>query len=138
MKHLTFELTMPNVGSWNGQWTGSDKKYFIVKSVSDRFFESNVKQLLNGKDVASFYYNFGDGWGVNIELKSVTKAEQTRAKKNSKGFCGYEWMVDSIINHGEILNTAQRKELLLKNSTILSPGILGTEQTEKDGLMQAQ
>jgi hypothetical protein len=35
-----------------------------------------------------------------------------KLKKQSKGFCGYQWMVESIIDFGEILTAEQRKALI--------------------------
>ena len=26
---VCFELSMPNVGSWNGKWSGEDRRYII-------------------------------------------------------------------------------------------------------------
>lgn len=50
----------------------------------------------------SWYYNFGDGWGANISA-SVNDAYTTRSlKRKNGGFCGYNWMVDSIIAYDEI------------------------------------
>lgn len=120
MVNLSFELTMPNVGSWNGKWTGADKKYYIIKKVSDRYFESDIKKLFTKSDQikpqigakANFYYNFGDGWGANVEMQIVTTDEAKKRKKNSKGFAGYDWMVESIILIGEIKTQQQRKEML--------------------------
>lgn len=37
---------------------------------------------------------------------SVYKADAktaNRAQKNSVGFCGYDWMIDSILEHGSIV-----------------------------------
>lgn len=102
MKHLSFELTMPNVGSWNGKWTGDDKKYFITKSVSDKFFKSDIQPLLKDKTSESFYYNFGDGWGANVRMELVDADERKNRQKQSKGFAGYDWMVKSILLNGEI------------------------------------
>lgn len=118
MTILSFELTMPNVGSWNGKWTGADKKYYVIKKFSDRFFESDLKKLLNGKPSANFYYNFGDGWGANITMEPVTAKEASKRKKNSKGFYGYEWMVESIIMCGEIKTAQQRKEMINKTPSL--------------------
>ncbi len=27
---------MPNVGSWNGQWTGAAKKYFVIRAFDNK------------------------------------------------------------------------------------------------------
>lgn len=101
---VSFELTMPNVGSWNGKWTGADKKYFLIKNLS----KSQVANIPFKDDRASFYYNFGDGWGANVSAEIVDAKEATRRRKNSKGFAGYDWMVDEIIKHGRILSRDER------------------------------
>lgn len=103
---LSFELTMPNVGSWNGQWTGADKKYFVTKKVSKRYLDKQeyFKELREkGKD--SWHYNFGDGWGANVTVEIVDSPEAAKRRKQSKGFAGYNWMIDSIIYYGEIKPT---------------------------------
>lgn len=103
MKTISFELTMPNVGSWNGKWTGADKKYFIIKKISDRYFnkEEHFKDLRE-KGSDSWYYNFGDGWGANVHAEIIDGYEARKRRKQSKGFAGYDWMVESIIMNGEI------------------------------------
>jgi len=52
---LIAELTMPNVGSWNGQWSGKNNKYTLVFS--------RTKNKKNEHFIGNYYYNFGDGWG---------------------------------------------------------------------------
>jgi len=85
---LRFELTMPNVGSWNGVDTGNKAGCFIFKVVPKK----EAVELID----KNFYYNFGDGWGANV------KVTQNRRSK-SNGFRGYSWMVDSILEHGKII-----------------------------------
>lgn len=103
MKIISFELTMPNVGSWNGKWTGEGEKYFIIKSVSNKFFKDNIEKLLDGEKLYnSWYYNFGDGWGANVRMEIIDATIARHRRKVSKGFCGYGWMVDSIIKRGKI------------------------------------
>lgn len=60
----------------------------------------------------SWFYNFGDGWGANILGEVIDRSEATKRRKNSKGFSGYEWMVQSIIFYGAILTENQRKSML--------------------------
>ncbi|MFA6973977.1 MAG: hypothetical protein WC238_04560 [Parcubacteria group bacterium] len=102
MKTVSFELTMPNVGSWNGKWTGASKKYFLIKSFTEAFFTKTIAPLLDGKTSRSWHYSWGDGWGANVELQIVDSKEGKRRSKVSAGFCGYEWMVENIIRTGKI------------------------------------
>lgn len=96
-KHAIFELSMPNRGSWNGGWSGASDKY--VKSR-----ELPLKGNDNVKDGAYHYYNFGDGWGAGITVRIVDGAKAKNAEiKGSKGFCGYDWMIDSIMKNGKIV-----------------------------------
>lgn len=94
---------MPNVGSWNGKWTGADKKYFIIKKVSKRFFDKQEYFTdLKNKGTDSWYYNFGDGWGAQVNVEIIDGIEARKRRKASKGFAGYDWMVKSIIYFGDI------------------------------------
>ena len=110
MKLISFELTMPNVGSWNGKWTGADKKYYVIDKITDRYLSSkdHFKTLLE-KGSDSWYYNFRDGWGANVKAEIINAAEAKKRRKVSAGFAGYNWMIDSIKYYGEILNDAQVK-----------------------------
>lgn len=98
---LLFLLTMPNRGSWNGGWSGSGNYFAIIRktgnSKADR--ERAAKVLAHG----SYYYRWDDGWGANVSVKEVSEAEARIARKKSKGFCGYDWMVDSIMERQKIL-----------------------------------
>jgi hypothetical protein len=95
MKILSFELTMPNVGSWNGKWSGAAKKYFVIKSMDNK----SADKILDGNDHNAFYYSFGDGWGANVRVEHIDSKEAAKRRKISSGFCGYEWMIDSIRIH---------------------------------------
>jgi hypothetical protein len=90
---------MPNVGSWNGKWTGATKQYFLVKSFKDR----EALAFMGVAQVNSWYYNFGDGWGANVKAEVVDAKEAARRRKVSSGFCGYDWMVKSIIENNKII-----------------------------------
>ena len=94
---LLFTLTMPNVGSWNGKWTGEDKLYARTRKGIFR-----GKKLHLNLQEGNYHHSFGDGWGANVEVSYVTPKEAKEAKKKSAGFCGYDWMIDDIINNGYI------------------------------------
>jgi hypothetical protein len=104
MKHIAFILTMPNVGSWNGKWTGQSNLYVKVRSYSN--FSNGLKNVLKH---GNYRYNFGDGWCANIQIKEVTVKEKNNILKKSKGFCGYEWMIDSIETDSTIIAPSDRK-----------------------------
>jgi hypothetical protein len=110
---VAFQLSMPNRGSWNGKWSGQDRQYILIKSISARYAKSqeHFKDLLEkGKD--SWYYSWNDGWGASISAEVISAAEAKKRRKLSAGFCGYEWMVQSIISYGEISTATERKEVL--------------------------
>ena len=100
MKILSFELTMPNIGSWNGKWTGSDKKYFVIKRMKDKVADKIMEgaesipiyEGFSSKCIGSspprknYYYNFGDGWGANICVEQVDAKEA--AKKATAATAG--------------------------------------------------
>jgi hypothetical protein len=86
---------MPGNNSWNGKWTGDGKFYARVRNVGSTTGEA----ILNKQ---SYGYNFGDGWFASIAVKQVTAKEAAKIRKNTKGFWGYEWMIDSICKHGKI------------------------------------
>ena len=126
MRILSFELTMPNVGSWNGHWTGEDNKYYIIRKLDNKIADkvmtdAKSQPLYEGVFIRkyvgettprkNFYYNFGDGWGANVRVEVVDAKESRKRQKISKGFSGYDWMVTSIIQHGDILTERQIKEL---------------------------
>ena len=95
---LSFELTMPNIGSWDGQWTGSKKPYFEFRKVDKKTGE----QFMENKESKSFYYNFGDGWRAKVKVKKILSQEKNKLERISAGFCNYDWMIDSILKNGKI------------------------------------
>ena len=103
MKHYLFELSMPRVNSWNGKWSsGIDRRYLICRSFTNRDAE--------GVEAGRYTYDFGDGWVAMVEVTEIKASQKAGLIKQSVGFCGYGWMVDSIIRYGEILNAEQRRE----------------------------
>jgi hypothetical protein len=97
MKHIAFILTMSSVGSWNGKWSGAGNLYAKIYTLCDQH-EAQAATLLG-----NYQYNFGDGWVANVEVKEVTADQKQTLQEASTGFCGYDWMVDSIFKHGKIL-----------------------------------
>lgn len=98
--YLSFKLTMPGRNSWNNKWSGQEKNYVIVK---------NFRK--NPPTIGSYSYDFGDGWRAGVEVSEISALEAPRLKKKSDGFCGYDWMVNSIIKDGEIYGPTQPKSV---------------------------
>lgn len=96
--HVVFELTMPNRGSWNGKWTGDGKGHYIFKDFAPGEFKKKYKETVIG----SWSYRWDDGWTACITSRVVDGQELRRLRKNNSGFCGYDWMVRSILATGEI------------------------------------
>lgn len=67
-----------------------------------------LKAIDTGINMLNF--DFGDGWGANVRAEIINGAGATKRRKNSKGFAGYDWMVQSIIFYGEITTETQRKK----------------------------
>lgn len=98
---VVFTLSMPNTNSWNGRWSGEGTLYAVVRNFG-RTKSSHEK----ADDVCkkqSYYYNFGDGWGASVKVEKMTIKDANKIKKKSAGFCGYNWMIESIIKHGKII-----------------------------------
>ena len=91
---IVFELTMPHVGSWNGKWSGADKRY--IRTMDER----KVPKECWDKD---FYYRWDDGWCACVSVTKVDSKEAAKIRKKSAGFCGYDWIIRSIIKNGEII-----------------------------------
>ena len=100
---LAFKLSMPGVASWNGRWSGEGREYVIVKSLGrSKAAGARGAEILAG---APYGYGFGDGWFASVSVREVDPAEARKLRRTSAGFCGYDWMVESIIRDGKILAT---------------------------------
>lgn len=87
---LKFRLSMPRNNSWNNKWSGAEKNYFRVIPFTD----TKAREIIAK---APYSYSFGDGWVARIDVDAVVGRQ-----KKSDGFCGYDWMIDSIKRHGKI------------------------------------
>ncbi len=96
---LSFTLSVPNRGSWNGGWNGEKDLFCLTKKFSTKKFKEKALEILNKR---SFYYGWSDGWGASVNVEEVDSPTARKLNKQSKGFYGYNWMVDSIINKGYI------------------------------------
>ncbi len=99
MKTFAFQLSMPNAGSWNGRWSGEKDLYIKFRKLTNKQIEeSRIEER-------GYYYNFGDGWGASINVFVLDSKERQKLQRKSKGFCGYDWMIDSIIKNGKIISS---------------------------------
>ena len=103
---LSFELSMPSNNSWNGKWSGANRKYVRVID-----FGTSKKTAERMRKLIGYHtYSFGDGWRAGITVKEVDNVEAKALKKQSAGFCGYDWMIDSLRYYGKILDADGRKQ----------------------------
>lgn len=93
---------MPYNNSWNNRWSGEDRKYVKIYSFTSK---KDIKRALEIIDKGSFRYSFGDGWVACVTVEAVDAKEARRLRKISQGFCGYDWMIDSIRDTLEIKGT---------------------------------
>ena len=91
---IVFTLKMPHRGSWNGRWSGENKIYARVRP------NNTVPKEVVGRD---FYYNWDDGWCACVSVTKVDSKEAAKIRNKSSGFCGYDWMIESIIKNGKII-----------------------------------
>ena len=91
---LIFILTMPRVNTWNNSYSGKKDLFAIKRKATNKIEES-----LDGE---VFDYDFGDGWGARVSVNKIQASEANKIMRRSKGFYGYEWMVDSILSKGLI------------------------------------
>jgi hypothetical protein len=87
-KRVIFELSMPRNNSWNGKWSGEESIYTVAKTLPETKFQGLKRR---------YTYNFGDGWMAAVSVREADPREKASGK-----FCGYEWMIDSILKRDAI------------------------------------
>lgn len=87
-KRVIFELSMPGNNSWNGKWSGEESTYTVTRRLTEKKFEDLKPR---------YTYSFGDGWVAAVAIRQAKPREKVTDR-----FCGYEWMIDSIIRRGAI------------------------------------
>lgn len=92
---------MPSNNAWNGKWSGDKAFYAIVKNLG-KTKKATAKGITLLKK-AYRTYSFGDGWVAGIHITEVNAKEAAQKRRKSKGFYGYEWMVDSILREDEVI-----------------------------------
>ena len=97
---LAFTLSMPGAASWDGKWSGEGTLYCITRSFSGSKGGVQAAEIL---DSAPYSYGWSDGWRASIAVSAVDSRLASKLRKKSRGFCGYDWMVNTIISHGRPL-----------------------------------
>lgn len=101
---IWFVLRMRNTPTWNGRWSGEGELY--AKRV--RMAPDKAEELLKE---GSFFFRWSDGWSCSVDVVKPTPAEARAMAKKTRGFCGYEWMINSIVLYGQILDDVGVKKL---------------------------
>jgi len=97
--NLVFELWMPSNNSSNGRWTGDAGYYARVRNFRSKKALIRANEILEKK---YFMYSFGDGWVARIDVYEASNNKSRQVRKKSNGFCGYDWMIDSIVKNLKI------------------------------------
>lgn len=94
-KRVLFTLTMPTCNSWNGRWSGEGVPYRK---------RMELKAETADKILADPYYRyrFSDGWVAGVVVEEITTAKQWKDARKTAGFAGYDWMINSIVEHQDI------------------------------------
>ena len=90
---IVFRLTMPHVNSWNGRWSQEDELH--IRTMDER----QVPKEVWDKD---FYHHWDDGWTACVSVERMSASEARKLERKSKGFCGYDWMIRTIVKDGYI------------------------------------
>ena len=99
---IVFELTMPNRGSWNNKWSGDGRRFIRCRSELG-FSKETLKNIVN-KD---FTYSWNDGWTACVSVRKTDCRTAKKMMRDSAGFCGYDWMISSIIRNGYIVSPSE-------------------------------
>ena len=59
----------------------------------------------------NFYYRWDDGWTARVSVTQMPATEARKIARRSKGFCGYDWMIKSIIKYGCICTESERRAM---------------------------
>ncbi len=96
---------MPGRGSWDGRWSGESDCYAIVKTIANgRKHVEKAERLVTG---SPYTYRWSDGWAASVSVRIAEGADIRKTRKASRGFCGYDWMVRSIYEHGAIYDRTE-------------------------------
>lgn len=84
---LCFELSLSHAGG----------DYFAInRTICGTASIARAQEILNK---GLFSYRFENGLLAAVRVRRVGIDEAKKIRKQSKGFRGYDWMIDSIIDH---------------------------------------
>lgn len=88
---FTLHLKHPDV-----KWSGEEHLRAVTRTVLDRQKASELTKT------GEWTYDFGDGWIATITSNEVSMQGAKDILHRTKGFSSYDWMIDSILTHGDI------------------------------------
>lgn len=100
--YICFRLTVPKVRIRNGNFKGNDNIYAKVIN----FYRYSKEQMEQARKILKkkhYHSWWNDGWKISVSVMKVNAKEARKIKRESYGFCGYDWMIDSIILSQKIL-----------------------------------
>lgn len=110
---VAFKLSMPGSPSWNGKWSGEGRLYCLTRSFTGKKGEEKAKKLV---DDGPYGYHWEDGWSASISAEIVTAPEAAKLRAASMGFASYNWMLESIVLYGRIMDDHQLTEFIRQRS----------------------
>ena len=109
---IAYTLSMPRNNSWNGKWSGEDRVYAIVRTIRNtQKAQSKAREIIAA---GPYFYSWSDGWGAQINVREVTPVEARKLRKQSVGFAGYDWMVNTIESYGKPMADHEVRDHLAK------------------------
>jgi len=103
---VSFELSMPGRSSWVTGPLTKGKLYCRIKNVG----VSKKARAKWEKLIGHHHYRWADGWAAQVTVREVTSTAARKLRKDSQGFCGYDWMIESLARFGAILDRKQQRE----------------------------
>lgn len=91
---IAYELHMqPSSTTPHPSRSWREKRYIIVRRYGKKAATPELR---------TYWFSWSDGWSCWIKAREVDSAEARRLRRASAGFAGYDWMVTSIEQHGQI------------------------------------
>jgi hypothetical protein len=93
-----------------GKPSMTDQEHTRIRRVSSETADRVAPTATNGAGKGFYTHHWSDGWTACINVKRSESAKETRkASSKSKGFYGYDWMIDNILQYGQTEKPAPPK-----------------------------